>query len=91
MSVRLARLYAGPRSPHRHPRSVEVIYVLEGAGVNWQDGETARVSTGDIVLVPAGVAHATLPDPGSEMLVLCVFPVSDLAGNLEELDQIVTL
>lgn len=89
LSIRLARLTAGPRAPHRHPGSVEVIYVVEGEGTHWQEGETARVEPGDVVLVPAGVAHATLPD--SEMLLYCVFPVATLEGNVEELDAPIEL
>jgi len=89
LSVRLARLAAGPRAPHRHPHSAETIFVVEGEGTHWQEGETARVRPGDVVLVPAGVAHATLPD--AEMLLYCVFPVASLAGNVEELDEPIDL
>jgi quercetin dioxygenase-like cupin family protein len=84
MTIRFARLAAGPRAPHRHPLSAEAIYVIEGNGTHWQDGETERVGPGDVVLVSAGVAHATIPD--SEMLLYCVFPVASLDGNVEELD-----
>jgi quercetin dioxygenase-like cupin family protein len=86
LSVRFARLTPGPRSPHRHPSCVEVIHVLEGTGTAWQDGETTAVGPGDVYVVPVGVAHATLPDPGNEMLVICAFPVGDLAANTEELE-----
>ncbi|MGH3025920.1 MAG: cupin domain-containing protein [Gaiellaceae bacterium] len=91
LSVRFARLHPGPRTPHRHPHSVEVIYVIEGDGVCWQNGETARVSPGDVVVVPRGTAHATIPDPDSELLLFCVFPVGDLPGNIEELDGVIEL
>ena len=86
LSVRYSRLRSGPRAPHRHPRCVEVIHVLEGTGTAWQDGETTRVGPGDFYVVPAGVPHATLPDPGTEMLLFCAFPVADLAANTEELE-----
>lgn len=89
LSIRVARLTAGPRAPHRHPSSVEVICVLEGEGTHWQEGETARVGPGDVVLVPVGVAHATIPD--DEMLLYCAFPVASLAGNVEELDEPIEL
>lgn len=89
LSVRLARLAAGPRAPHRHPLSVEAIYVVEGEGTHWQEGETVRVGPGDVVLVPVGVAHATIPD--TEMLLYCVFPVASLDGNVVELDEPVEL
>ncbi|MHB8469787.1 MAG: cupin domain-containing protein [Gaiellaceae bacterium] len=91
LSVRLARLQAGPRAPHRHPLSVEVIYVVEGRGTHWQEGETAELGPGDVVVVPRGVAHATIPHAGGEMLLYCVFPVEGLEGNVEELDAPVEL
>jgi quercetin dioxygenase-like cupin family protein len=89
LSIRFARLAAGPRAPHRHPRCAEAIYVVEGEGTHWQEGETARVGPGDVVLVPAGVAHATLPD--SEMLLYCAFPVASLEGHVEELGEAIEL
>jgi quercetin dioxygenase-like cupin family protein len=90
VSVRFARLSPGPRAPHRHPRSVEVIYVVEGEGTHWQEGDSARVGPGDVVLVPRGVAHATIPER-EEMLLYCVFPVATLDGNVEELDEPIDL
>lgn len=89
--IRYARLQAGPRAPHRHPLSIELTYVVEGTGTHWQDGETARVGPGDLVVVPVGVAHATIPDDGGEMLLYCVFPVATLDGNVEELDEPIAL
>lgn len=89
--VRFARLSPGPRAPHRHPRSVELTYVLEGEGTHWQEGETARLGPGDLVVVPVGVRHATIPDDGNEMLLYCVFPVATLEGNVEELDEPIEL
>ncbi|MBO0827782.1 MAG: cupin domain-containing protein [Streptosporangiales bacterium] len=83
-SVRLVRLVPGSdRRPHRHPRSTEVVYVAEGSGRAWQDGEERPVSAGDVVLVPRGVPHMTVPD--GAMLLVCFFPDPDLATNLEEL------
>jgi quercetin dioxygenase-like cupin family protein len=91
LTVRFARLSPGPRAPHRHPLSTELTYVVEGTGTHWQDGETARVAPGDLVFVPAGTAHATIPDEGATMLLYCVFPVASLDGNVEELDEPIQL
>jgi quercetin dioxygenase-like cupin family protein len=91
ISVRFARLAPGPRAPHRHPRSVEVIYVVEGEGRHWQEGVTADVAAGDVVLVPRGAAHATIPDGPGGMLLYCVFPDATLEGNVEELDEPIDL
>ncbi|MFA9444268.1 cupin domain-containing protein [Egicoccus sp. AB-alg6-2] len=87
VSVRQVRLYPdADRRPHRHPHSVEVVHVLSGTGTAWVDGGRTAVAPGDTFLVPAGAAHATLPDPGVELELLCFFPHPDLAANLEELD-----
>jgi quercetin dioxygenase-like cupin family protein len=91
LSVRYSRLRPGPRSPHRHPGCVEVIHVLEGKGTAWLDGQTTRVSAGDFYAIPAGVPHCTVPDAGTEMLLLCAFPVADLAAETEELEGTVEL
>jgi quercetin dioxygenase-like cupin family protein len=85
LSVRYSRLRPGPRSPHRHPGCVEVIHVLEGEGTAWLDGETTHVSAGDFYVIPAGVPHCTVPDADNDMLLLCAFPVADLAAATEEL------
>lgn len=83
VSVRLVRLVPGPRRPHRHPRSPEVVYVAEGSGRAWQDGEIQPVSAGDVILIPRGVPHMTVPD--TAMLLVCFFPDPDLATSTEEL------
>ncbi len=41
---------------------------------------------GDTVLVPAGVAHATIPDAGETMELVCFFPHPNLQDNLLETD-----
>lgn len=84
-SVRVVRIDPGTaRSPHRHPRSCEIVHVVEGAGTAWHDGRAQQVRVGDTILVPQGVPHATFPDPDSSLLLVCFFPDPDLATNLEE-------
>lgn len=91
LSVRLVHLTDGPRTPNLHPSCVEVIYVLKGDGTAWVDGEKTRVHAGDIFVFPTGKPHATLPDSGTEMLLLCMFPVDDLAANMVELTETIEL
>lgn len=87
LSVRVVRMGARPgRRPHRHPHSVEVVHVLGGTGTAWLDGRRTAVGPGDTFLIPVGAAHATLPDPGETLELLCVFPHADLAANLDELE-----
>lgn len=87
LSVRLVRMTHDPeRRPHRHPHSCEVVHVLAGTGTAWQDGERSVIGPGDTVVIPTGVAHATLPDPGVTLELLCTFPHPDLRANIEELE-----
>lgn len=89
VSVRVVLLErVARRNPHRHPHSPEVVYVAEGTGIAWQDGQTRPVGPGDLVYIPAGVPHATLPDPGGRMRLVCFFPHPDLPANTEELTGI---
>ncbi len=92
VSARVVRLEPGvPRSPHRHPHSPEVIYVVRGTGHTWLDGTPTRVTPGDVVFVPTGVPHATVCERGSGMQLVCFFPHPDLAANGEELPGVVGL
>jgi quercetin dioxygenase-like cupin family protein len=84
VSVRLVHVEPGPRTMHRHPHSVEVIYVLEGQGVHRQGDDERPVRAGDLVLVDTGVAHCTTAVPGEPLRLLCFFPHPDLAQNTEE-------
>jgi quercetin dioxygenase-like cupin family protein len=84
VSVRLVTVEPGRRTPHRHPHSVEVIYVLAGRGVHRQGGEERAVRRGDLVLVETGVPHYTAAEGGEPLSLLCFFPHPDLARNMEE-------
>ena len=84
-SVRVVRIGPGPRTPHRHPYSVEVMHVATGTGVHWQGDTQTPVGPGDVVLVPAGVPHATVATGDGRLELVCFFPHPDLAANTEEL------
>jgi quercetin dioxygenase-like cupin family protein len=83
-SVRVVRIAPGPRTPHRHPHTSEVVYVVAGAGVAWEDGRRTDVAAGDLLAIPRGVPHATVAGHDG-LLLVCFFPHPDLAGNIEEL------
>lgn len=89
-SMRIVRVEGGRRrSPHRHPHSHEAIYVVSGKGLLWEDGAESRIEAGDCALIDPGVAHATIPDGGTSMELVCFFPHPDLRNNIEELEGIV--
>ncbi|MBK5268154.1 MAG: cupin domain-containing protein [Acidimicrobiia bacterium] len=72
------------RTAHRHPHSEEVVVVAAGQGRAWIDGEWFPVAAGDVVLIPAGVAHATVPDENSQLELICFFPHPNLSKNIED-------
>lgn len=90
-SARVVRLRRSPgRRAHLHPLSEELVFVAAGRGVVWIDGELHPASAGDLVRIPPGTPHATVPDEGVEMELVCFFPHPDLAANLEETEIVVT-
>lgn len=92
LSMRVVRLEAGAqRRPHRHPISAEAMYVVEGTGHFWENGQVRRVKAGDCVLVRPGVAHATVPDQDAAMELVCFLPHPDLASNTEELEEVIRI
>ena len=89
-SVRIVRLSGGGiRWAHRHPRSVELLHVTRGRGVLWEGGVRQRFVKGDTAVVPVGVPHATVPDPGTDMELICFFPHPNLDDNIEELEDMI--
>ncbi len=84
-SVRIVELEpVEGRTAHRHPHSEEIVYIEAGTGRVWINGSLHRVEPGDIVVVPAGAAHATIPE--TPMRLICFFPHGDLSANLRETD-----
>lgn len=84
-SLRVVRIPPGPRTPHRHPHSWEVVYVAEGNGRIWEGEHATPVGAGDVAAISPGTPHATVCTGRSELVLVCFFPHPDLSGNLEEL------
>jgi mannose-6-phosphate isomerase-like protein (cupin superfamily) len=57
-SLAEARLPAGgATTPHHHPRTEEIYYILEGHGLMRVGGETSPVGPGDAIAIPPGASH----------------------------------
>lgn len=71
-SLAEARVGPGERTtPHYHPRSEEIYYILSGRGEMRLEQETRPVGPGDAIAIPPGQVH-TIANPGPEPLVfLC--------------------
>ncbi|HET7388593.1 MAG TPA: cupin domain-containing protein [Nocardioidaceae bacterium] len=86
VSLRVVEIPPGPRTPHRHPHSCEVVYVAAGRGRVWEGERSTSVAPGDVVLVEPGVPHATVCTSAEPMRLVCFFPHPDLGDNIEEMD-----
>lgn len=81
--------YVPSRSPHMHPQSEEIVYVVAGKGRVWLDGVFHPVQPGSWYRIPARTPHATLADRGERMSLVCFFPHDDFANNIEELGLVI--
>jgi quercetin dioxygenase-like cupin family protein len=78
------------RTAHSHPFSEEIVYVAAGSGEVWIDGERHQVGQGDVVHIPTGVPHATIPAAGESMRLICFFPHPHLPDNIIDTDIQIT-
>ena len=83
-SLAEARLAVGAATtPHYHPQTEEIYYILKGTGrMRW--GETTRlVGPGDAIAIPPGVTHR-IENTGTEMLLFlcCCAPAYENADTV---------
>ena len=72
------------RAAHQHSEFEECIYTLSGQGTTFADSGEYEMRPGDTLLMPPGEKHVTR-NVGSEPLVLlCFFPVADIAAATQE-------
>ena len=67
-SLAEARLLPGARTtPHYHPQTEEIYYLLEGSGRMQIDGDVCDVKPGDAIAIPPGAVH-TIENTGAGTL-----------------------
>ena len=79
---------AGPRHPHSHPGMEEVIYVENGSGKAWVNGETAKIVRGDTILIPAGARHMMINTGRGPLKLFCAFSAADPENHYKEYPDI---
>jgi oxalate decarboxylase/phosphoglucose isomerase-like protein (cupin superfamily) len=58
---------------HTHPDSEEVLYVLSGEGTQTVAEDERRVSSGDMIYIPAGVEHSTVNSSWEPLRFLAMY------------------
>ncbi len=58
-------------TPHHHPKTEEIYYILEGNGEITIDGETRTVGPGDAIAIPPRKRHTIVNVGGITLRFLC--------------------
>lgn len=58
---------------HSHPDSEEMVYILEGTGRVWIDGEVGELRQGSAVLFPKGLPHMLANASDAPLRAVCVY------------------
>jgi quercetin dioxygenase-like cupin family protein len=83
LSVLLIEVPVGStvKPAHSHPDGEEVIYIIEGKGRVWIDGQVSDVGIGNAVLFPQGSVHMLQNCGTEEMKVICFYaPPADFTS-----------
>ncbi len=71
-SLAEARLPPGGKTtPHFHPLTEEIYYILEGAGRMMINGQTRDVGSGDAIAIPPGAVHTITNHGAVTLKFLC--------------------
>jgi len=72
------------RAAHHHSDFEECIYTLSGQGTTFADSGEYEMRPGDTLLMPAGEKHVTRNTGNEPLVLLCFFPVADIARATQE-------
>lgn len=73
--------HSAVKSLHSHKDVEEVLFILEGEGEAWVDGELGKFKKGDSVLFPANSKHQVKNTGNSELITVCIFSSSNAADS----------
>jgi uncharacterized cupin superfamily protein len=72
------------RPAHHHSEFEECIYTLSGQGTTFADSGEYHMKPGDTLLMPSGEKHVTRNTGSEPLVLLCFFPVADIAASTRE-------
>lgn len=73
-----------PRGRHRHEGFEECIHVLSGEGRTEADSGEFPLKAGDTLVIPSGEMHVTRNTGKQPLVLLCFFPVGNVAARTRE-------
>jgi len=73
-----------PRGKHFHQGFEECIFVMSGEGCTEADSGSYPLKAGDTILIPSGEKHATRNTGSEPLVLLCFFPVNNIAQRTQE-------
>jgi mannose-6-phosphate isomerase-like protein (cupin superfamily) len=72
------------RAAHHHSGFEECIYTLSGQGTTFADSGEYEMRPGDTLLMPASENHVTRNTGSKPLVLLCFFPVANIAAATQE-------
>jgi mannose-6-phosphate isomerase-like protein (cupin superfamily) len=69
------------KSSHSHKDVEEVLYILDGEGEAWVDGEIGKFKKGDSVFFPANSKHQVRNTGNCDLITLCIFSSANAAAS----------
>lgn len=73
-----------PRGRHRHEGFEECIHVLSGEGLTDAESGQFALKAGDTIVIPSGEMHLTRNTGREPLMLLCFFPVGNVAARTRE-------
>jgi quercetin dioxygenase-like cupin family protein len=91
LSVCVIRVMPGEvvRPAHSHPKSEELIYIINGNGKVMIENEVGEVRAGSAILFEQGKIHMLKNTGEHEMKVICFFSPSTSVNNYKIFDDVV--
>ncbi len=72
------------RGPHFHNGFEECIFVMSGEGCTEADSGKYPLQAGDTILIPPGEKHVTRNTGNESLVLLCFFPVAEIAKRTQD-------
>lgn len=76
------------RPVHAHRDIEELVYILEGQGEAWVEGEVASFRAGDVVLFPANARHVVRNTGSGTLAAACFFAPATRAESYVLCDDV---